>query len=95
MKISLILPHQLFYPNPVLSRSRTVFILADPIFLNDKEYPTRFHKQKIMLHLLSIKSYSDELNEYGYNVKILDNSAIKSPNDYESFFKTNKVKKRS
>ena len=58
MKISLILPHQLFYPNPVLSRSRTVFILEDPIFLNDKEYPTRFHKQKIMLHLLSIKCYS-------------------------------------
>ncbi len=91
MKISLILPHQLFYPNPVLSRSRTVFILEDPIFLNDKEYPTRFHKQKIMLHLLSIKCYSDELNEYGYNVKILDNSAIKAPNDYESFFKSNKV----
>ena len=86
MQISLILPHQLFYPNPVLSRSRIVVISEDPIFLNDKEYPTRFHKQKIMLHLLSIKCYSDELKDYGYNVKILDNSLIKPPNFYESFF---------
>ena len=91
MQISLILPHQLFYPNPVLSRSRIVVISEDPIFFNDKEYPTRFHKQKIMLHLLSIKCYSDELKDYGYNVKILDNSLIKPPNFYESFFKTNKI----
>ena len=77
MKISLILPHQLFYPNPVLSRSRIVVISEDPIFLNDLEHPTRFHKQKIMLHLLSIKSYSNELKEHGYNVRILDNSLIK------------------
>ena len=44
-----------------------------------------------MLHLLSIKSYSHELKDYGYNVRILDNSLIKPPNFYESFFKTNKI----
>ena len=42
MKISLILPHQLFYPNPVLSRSRIVVISEDPIFLNDYSYESNF-----------------------------------------------------
>ena len=91
MQISLILPHQLFYPNPVLSRSRTVVISEDPIFFNDEKYPVRFHKQKIMLHFLSIKCFAEELRGYGYNVKILDNSLIKPPNFYESYFKSNKI----
>ena len=38
MQISLILPHQLFYPNPILSKSRIVIISKDPLFFNDDKY---------------------------------------------------------
>ena len=91
MQISLILPHQLFYPNPILSKSRIVIISKDPLFFNDDKYPMLFHKQKIMLHNLSIECFSNDLKGYGYNVKILESNIIKPEGFYETYFKSNKI----
>ena len=91
MQISLILPHQLFYPNPILSKSRIVIISKDPLFFNDDKYPMLFHKQKIMLHNLSVESFANDLKSYGYNAKILETNIIKPEGFYETYFKSSKI----
>ena len=80
MNASLIFPNQLFYPNPVLSKNRPIYIFCDPLFFKDRQYPVNFHKQKLLLHLLSIGEYEKELKEYGYDVWVIDGT--KSKNRY-------------
>ena len=91
MQISLLLPHQLFYPNPALSKSRPVVIARDPLFIKDKEHTAIYHKQKILLHLMSTESYCQELKSYGYRVSILDENQIMTPNYYENYLKENNI----
>ncbi len=91
MQITLLLPHQLFYPNLALSKSRPVVIARDPLFFRDKKHTAIFHKQKILLHLLSIESFSKELENDGYNVTILDENQITPPNYYETYLKQNSI----
>ena len=57
MEATLVYPHQLFSSHPALSRNRQVFIIEDPLFFLDHEFPLKFHKQKIVLHHLSINNY--------------------------------------
>ena len=38
MKVTFIFPHQLFSDHPLLSRSRKVFIIQDPLFFGDDQY---------------------------------------------------------
>ena len=71
MEATLVFPHQLFYPNPSLSKRRKIFLIEDPLFLSDSRYPAVFHKQKIMLHFLSMRSFKEKLNAIGYNVSII------------------------
>ena len=91
MKGSIIFPNQLFYPNPILSKSRRVFIIEDPLFFQDHEYPVKFHKQKLLLHLLSLDSYQNELVKNGYDVIRIDLKKIKYPKFYDAFLKENKI----
>ena len=91
MQITLLLPHQLYYPNLALSKSRPVVIARDPLFFKDKKHTAIFHKQKILLHLLSIESFSKELKNYGYNVTIIDENQITAPNYYETYLKENSI----
>ena len=91
MQITLLLPHQLYYPNLALSKSRPVVIARDPLFFKDKKHTAIFHKQKILLHLLSTESFSKELKNYGYNVTILDENQITAPNYYETYLKENSI----
>ena len=91
MKGSIIFPNQLFYPNPILSKSRRVFIIEDPLFFQDHEYPVKFHKQKLLLHFLSLDSYQNELVKNGYDVIRIDLKKIKYPKFYDAFLKENKI----
>ena len=91
MQITLLLPHQLYYPNLALSKSRPVVIARDPLFFKDIKYTAIFHKQKILLHLLSTESFSKELKNYGYNVTILDENQITAPNYYETYLKEKSI----
>ena len=63
MEATLVYPHQLFSPHPALSRNRQVFIIEDPLFFLDHEFPLKFHKQKIVLHHLSINNYYNKLKK--------------------------------
>ena len=91
MEATLIFPHQLFYPNPSLSKKRKVFLIEDPLFLSDSKYPAVFHKQKIMLHYLSIRSFVEKLNVIGYDASIIDKNSLLSPNYYDSFLMENRI----
>ena len=71
MDATIIFPHQLFSTSSALKRSRKTFIIRDPLFFNDKEYPVRFHKNKILLHLLSTDHYRSELIDRGYDVELV------------------------
>ena len=79
MKSSIIFPNQLFFPNPILSKNRKVFIIEDPLFFQDHEYPVKFHKQKLLLHFLSLDSYQNELVKNGYDVIRIDLKKLNYP----------------
>ena len=91
MEATLVFPHQLFYPNPSLSKKRKVFLIEDPLFISDSRYPAVFHKQKIMLHFLSIRSFREKLNAIGYVTSIIDKNSLSFPNYYDSFLMENRI----
>jgi deoxyribodipyrimidine photolyase-related protein len=68
-KVTIIFPHQLYKTNSTfLDRSRAVYLVEEPLLLTD--FPT--HKQKLLLHRLSLKTYEKELRSQGYDVYYFD-----------------------
>ena len=51
--------------------SRKIFLVQDPLFFSDKQYPVAFHKKNILLHLLSMDDYRDNLVDRGYDVEVI------------------------
>lgn len=69
MEATLVYPHQLFHPHPVIAAGRVVFLIEDPlIFGNDPLWPMSVHGQKLMLHRASMKAFESELSEQGHDV---------------------------
>jgi deoxyribodipyrimidine photolyase-related protein len=66
MEATIIYPHQLFAPDhhPALHPGRMVYLIEEPLFIS--EYGT--HRQKMLLHRLSLKAYAQELTRAGYDV---------------------------
>ena len=91
MDITLIFPHQLYYPSPALSKKRRVFLIEDPLFFSDKQYPANFHKQKILLHLMSLGSFEKELKANGYDVTTTKNTEISNTSYYSGIFKKHNI----
>ena len=52
--VTLIFPHQLFKDHPAVKKNRIVYLIEDPLFFGDKNYPTKFHKQKLVFHHASM-----------------------------------------
>ncbi|MGI9244260.1 MAG: cryptochrome/photolyase family protein [Verrucomicrobiales bacterium] len=68
--ITLIFPHQLFFPHPALDKRRPVMLVEDTLFFGDPEAaPGRFHRQKIVLHRASMKAFEDRISKAGYEVR--------------------------
>ena len=72
MEVALIFPHQLFSNHPAIARNRKILIFQDPIFINDHIYKSKFHKSKILLHLLSTKEFHKSLLNKKLHLKIID-----------------------
>ena len=73
MKITLILPHQLFDLHPSLEKKRRVVLLEDCLFFGgDVHWGLNFHRKKLILHRASMKAYADKLIEQGYQVSYID-----------------------
>lgn len=57
----LLYPHQLF-PLESLPQVDAVIMIEDPLFFGvDQEYPSKLHKQKIILHRASMRRYAKEV----------------------------------
>ncbi len=61
IRVGFVFPHQLYLPNPVLSLSRRIYLIEDPLYFFDHQYPVLFHKQKLILHRASMKRYEKEM----------------------------------
>lgn len=69
----LIFPHQLFRDHPGLSaQPDRVVLIEDPLFFGDREYPLRFHKQKLWLHRASMQRFAEQLRQEGETVEYID-----------------------
>lgn len=63
---ALIFPHQLFSRHPVLRKQPGfVFLIDDPLFYGDKQYPIQFHRQKLGYHRATSKAYAAQLEKRG------------------------------
>ena len=67
MEVSLIYPHQLFADSPVLDFDRLVYLVEEPLLLTHNA----IHRQRLMLHKLSMDAYQVQLETAGYKVKRL------------------------
>lgn len=78
MKKFLILPTQLFKDIKILKDYDIIYLLEDKYYLNSK-----FHKQKLLLHISSLKYYYDYLINNDINVKYINFNDI----DYNKILK--------
>lgn len=85
MNCSIILPNQLFYNNLLCLLSDVIYLIEDDTFFI--KYP--FHKQKLILHRASMKSYYDYLISLNKKVHYIDSN--KTNNIYNKIFKSYKV----
>ncbi len=74
LEATLIYPHQLFVNHPAIAKERTIYLVEEPLFL--QEFPT--HRQKLLLHRLSMQAYSNDLIQAGYVVEYLEASQLKT-----------------
>jgi deoxyribodipyrimidine photolyase-related protein len=85
MNCSIILPNQLFYNNLLCLLSDVIYLIEDNTFFI--KYP--FHKQKLILHRASMKSYYDYLISLNKKVYYIDSN--NTNNIYDEIFKSYKV----
>lgn len=65
---TIIFPHQLFQKHPALYSNRMIWMVEESLFFN--QYA--FHKQKLILHRASMKSYASLLLERGFIVEYIE-----------------------
>ena len=87
-----IYPNQLFENHPALSKNKRVLLIEEPLFFGDTKYSVKFHKKKIFLHHLSIKSYVDFLKSAGYDVETVRYTDLKRESHTKWIFNKYKVK---
>ncbi len=61
---TLIYPHQLYADHPAIAPKRPIFLVEEPLLLS--EFPT--HRQKLLLHRLSMNAYAKRLRDLGHSV---------------------------
>ena len=69
MDLTLIYPNQLFAEHPSVQPGRPVVLLEDPLlFGTDPTWPGRIHRQRALLHRLSMQAYAERLKGQGLMV---------------------------
>ncbi|MBL6797428.1 MAG: cryptochrome/photolyase family protein [Synechococcus sp. BS307-5m-G39] len=69
MEITLVFPHQLFADHPATKNGRPVALIEDPLlFGTDPQWPSRVHRQRLLLHRASMTVYAERLRGEGYTV---------------------------
>jgi deoxyribodipyrimidine photolyase-related protein len=67
-KVTIVFPHQLFKLNPAVDIARKVYLVEEYLFFNHY----KFHKQKLVLHRASMKSYEAHLLKNKIAVAYID-----------------------
>lgn len=83
MKAALIYPHQLFDPHPALVSAKLVYLIEEPLLFTQ----FRFHKQKLVLHRASMKSYQSMIESRGVKVRYVKFSEIEETGDIAEILK--------
>jgi deoxyribodipyrimidine photolyase-related protein len=94
-KVTLIFPHQLFKNHPAINKSRVIYLIEDPLFFGDENYPAKFHKQKLVFHRASMIAYKNYLEKKRLKVNYINycnNGKTLGPNYLLKLFKENKPK---
>ncbi len=66
----LLFPHQLFADlSSFRTQKQTVFLLEDPLFFKDKQYPANFTIQRLVFHRASLLQYKEQLVQAGHTVE--------------------------
>lgn len=73
-EVSIVFPHQLFRNHPALHQQRAVILIEEVLFF--KQY--RFHKNKLVFHRASMKSYENYLTKKGFEVIYIDAQDVRS-----------------
>ena len=76
-KIFLVFPNQLFEDISVFLGIDKIFLIEDPLFFGDKNYPLKFHKLKLILHRASMKFYFEYLVDNDLKVEYVDYLSLK------------------
>ena len=89
MDISLIFPNQIFKESDLLNESKKIYLIEEYLFF--KQY--KFHKQKILFHRMTMKSYHSYLIGKNFDIEYIDSTNSKS--DIKTFIKSldEKIKK--
>ena len=64
METTLIYPHQLFADSPAIASGRTIYLVEEPLLLTYNP----IHRQRLLLHKLSLDAYQTELEASGHTV---------------------------
>lgn len=64
----LIFPHQLFEGHPSFKKGRLIILVEDPRFFSE----FHFHKQKLIFHRASLKSFDAFLRKKGFKTKYIE-----------------------
>lgn len=64
MEAAIVYPHQLFADSPALTKERIVYLVEEPLLLTHNP----IHRQRLILHKLSMDAYQTQLETAGYTV---------------------------
>ena len=71
---TIIYPHQLFAQHPAVSKDRPIYLVEEPLFM--REFAV--HRQKLLLHRLSMQAFYQTLTQEGYQVTYLELAKLQS-----------------
>ncbi len=74
---AVVYPHQLFDDSPVLESCRIVYLVEEPLFFSQ----FAFHRQKLMLHRASMKSYARDCEKKKKTVRYVEAAELKATGD--------------
>ena len=70
MDISIIFPNQIFEKSKLLDESTKIYLIEEYLFFNQ----FKFHKQKILFHRMTMKSYEIFLKKNRFDIKYIDST---------------------
>ena len=70
MDISIIFPNQIFEKSKLLYESSRIYLIEEFLFFNQ----FKFHKQKILFHRMTMKSYERFLQKNSFNINYIDST---------------------